>query len=49
MAGGEAWISGIVDGRPTALRFVQRTTPGGATIWMVVERVTATACPAGEG
>jgi hypothetical protein len=45
---GEAWISGVVGGQPTALRLVERKTPGGATVWLVVGRVTPTDCPADE-
>ncbi len=45
----DAWISGVVDGRPTVLRLIKQKTPGGATVWLVVHRVTPVDCPAGEG
>ncbi|HWP62426.1 MAG TPA: hypothetical protein VNO86_03040 [Candidatus Binatia bacterium] len=48
-APGDVWISGVIDGRPTALRLIERKTPGGATVWLVVHRVTPVDCPAGEG
>lgn len=48
-APGDVWISGVVDGRPAALRLVELTTPGGVRVWVVVARVTPTTCPADGG